>query len=312
MRLGGGEPEALPEWRGALADHRPLADGRLIAVIAADEATPEDERRLRESDDALVRGERVAYQGLRPLDVVSREYRAVHGLHDRHVIEAARPRTADRWRCSRSHPDIDPGCHAVALHMVDPRSGAVRDPGPARAGAHSPAWWHDGDARHLACMVHRPLSVGGDSVFDVTVADAGDVPGAGTAPGAGIVRGAGAVSDADTASDGDVLPWGTQERLSWKASDGPDVEGLLILPVGRCRADGPFPLVTLVHGGPDDRYADDFALTWVPSGQWLAAVGYAVLLPHPRGGQGRGQAFASAVTGTVGRDEWTTSSAAST
>ena len=56
------------------------------------------------------------------------------------------------------------------------------------------------------------------------------------------------------------IEWGTQERLSYKASDGLVLDGLLILPAGRSRADGPFPLVTLVHGGPDDRYADEFML----------------------------------------------------
>jgi dipeptidyl aminopeptidase/acylaminoacyl peptidase len=33
------------------------------------------------------------------------------------------------------------------------------------------------------------------------------------------------------------------------ASDGVDLDGLLILPAGKSRADGPFPLITLVHGG---------------------------------------------------------------
>ena len=31
---------------------------------------------------------------------------------------------------------------------------------------------------------------------------------------------------------------------------------LLVLPVGKSASDGPFPLVTIVHGGPYDRYAD--------------------------------------------------------
>jgi dipeptidyl aminopeptidase/acylaminoacyl peptidase len=68
------------------------------------------------------------------------------------------------------------------------------------------------------------------------------------------------------------IEWGTQERLSYKASDGLVLDGLLILPAGRSRADGPFPLVTLVHGGPDDRYADEFMLGVGPShGGFMAA-----------------------------------------
>jgi dipeptidyl aminopeptidase/acylaminoacyl peptidase len=101
------------------------------------------------------------------------------------------------------------------------------------------------------------------------------------------------------------IRWGTQERLSYRASDGLPLDGLLILPPGRSRHDGPFPLVTLVHGGPYGRYADQFMLHWAPSGQWLAHAGYAVFLPNPRGGQGHGHDFAASVAGAVGQDEWT-------
>jgi dipeptidyl aminopeptidase/acylaminoacyl peptidase len=100
------------------------------------------------------------------------------------------------------------------------------------------------------------------------------------------------------------IEWGTQERLSYKASDGLVLDGLLILPAGRSRADGPFPLVTLVHGGPDDRYADEFMLAVHCPGQWLAAAGYAVFLPNPRGGTGHGREFSAAVVGALGGAEW--------
>ncbi len=100
------------------------------------------------------------------------------------------------------------------------------------------------------------------------------------------------------------IEWGTQERLSYKASDGLVLDGLLILPAGRSRADGPFPLVTLVHGGPDDRYADEFVLSFHTPGQWLAAAGYAVFLPNPRGGTGHGREFSAAVVGDLGGAEW--------
>jgi dipeptidyl aminopeptidase/acylaminoacyl peptidase len=101
------------------------------------------------------------------------------------------------------------------------------------------------------------------------------------------------------------IEWGTQERLSYKASDGLALDGLLILPAGRSRADGPFPLVTLVHGGPDDRYADELMLGVGSPGQWLATAGYAVFLPNPRGGTGHGREFSAAVVGAVGGAEWT-------
>jgi dipeptidyl aminopeptidase/acylaminoacyl peptidase len=109
----------------------------------------------------------------------------------------------------------------------------------------------------------------------------------------------------DTRPDLRRITWGTQVRLSYHAADGLALDGLLVLPAGRRRDDGPFPLVTLVHGGPYDRYADEFILNWWPSGQWLATAGYAVFLPNPRGSQGHGHEFAATVAGAVGTDEWT-------
>ncbi|GAA1263815.1 hypothetical protein GCM10009665_61680 [Kitasatospora nipponensis] len=98
---------------------------------------------------------------------------------------------------------------------------------------------------------------------------------------------------------------GVQERLGYQAPDGLPMDGLLILPVGRARSEGPFPLVTLIHGGPYSRHADEFALTVVDCGQWLATAGYAVFLANPRGGSGHGHEFAAVAAGAVGGDEWT-------
>lgn len=107
----------------------------------------------------------------------------------------------------------------------------------------------------------------------------------------------------DTRPELREVRWGVQERLGYRASDGLELDGLLILPTGRTRSDGPFPLVTMVHGGPYFRHADEFQLNPMDSGQWLALAGYAVFLPNPRGGSGHGHAFAA--MGTVGGDEWT-------
>jgi dipeptidyl aminopeptidase/acylaminoacyl peptidase len=108
----------------------------------------------------------------------------------------------------------------------------------------------------------------------------------------------------DTRPELREIEWGAQERLCYQAADGLALDGLLILPAGRSRADGPFPLVTWVHGGPDDRHADRFMLGPHSPGQWLATAGYAVFLPNPRGGTGHGREFAAAVVDAVGGDDW--------
>ncbi|HEY4454631.1 MAG TPA: prolyl oligopeptidase family serine peptidase [Pseudonocardiaceae bacterium] len=109
----------------------------------------------------------------------------------------------------------------------------------------------------------------------------------------------------DTRPELDGVAFGTQQPLSYRAADGLGLDGLLVLPAGKSASKGRFPLVTIVHGGPYDRYADDFQLVWAPSAQWLAAAGYAVFLPNPRGGQGHGHPFAASVAGRVGQEEWT-------
>jgi dipeptidyl aminopeptidase/acylaminoacyl peptidase len=109
----------------------------------------------------------------------------------------------------------------------------------------------------------------------------------------------------DTRPELDGITFGTQRPLAYRAADGLDLDGLLVLPVGKSASDGPFPLVTIVHGGPYDRYADRLQLFWFSSAQWLATAGYAVFLPNPRGGQGHGHEFAASVAGRVGREEWT-------
>ncbi|HZG36210.1 MAG TPA: prolyl oligopeptidase family serine peptidase [Gaiellaceae bacterium] len=108
----------------------------------------------------------------------------------------------------------------------------------------------------------------------------------------------------DLAPEFAAVGWGAQERLAWRGPDGLELDGLLILPPGRTRADAPFPLVLLLHGGPYWRFADDLQLYWGAPGQWLATCGYAVLCANPRGGLGHGAAFARSVRGAVGAADW--------
>ncbi|GAA2693019.1 alpha/beta hydrolase family protein [Actinoplanes palleronii] len=109
----------------------------------------------------------------------------------------------------------------------------------------------------------------------------------------------------DTHPELNGIPLGTQQPLTYHAADGLALDGLLVLPPGHTAADGPFPLVTIAHGGPYDRYADHLQLSWAPSAQWLATAGHAVFLPNPRGGKGHGHDFAARVAGRVGQEEWT-------
>ena len=86
-------------------------------------------------------------------------------------------------------------------------------------------------------------------------------------------------------------PWGEAKSLDWK-SDAYDVQGWLIYPAGFDPAKK-YPLVVGVHGGPSSVVQS----TWPSSGSFmmpLAAAGYFLLLPNPRGSFGQGEAFTRA------------------
>ncbi|MFZ0191028.1 MAG: prolyl oligopeptidase family serine peptidase [Streptosporangiaceae bacterium] len=376
IRLAGGEAEVLTDWHGEISDARPLADARLVAVVATDEPTEEDKRRRAERDDAIVWGEQVRCGRLRVLDLATGELRTVEGLGSRHVVELApRPDGGPLAVISWASPEKDPGVTTNELHTVDLETGVVHDLGRIGTMARSPVWWQADGSWHLAYLA-MPEVFGGHAVYDVAVTAAAAVhrdltegmaacptdlaqvtdgpPLALFADGLdtaiyrldpdlrrfrclsardGLVdsltasRSGGVVAALATTSCEPVnvhagppggplirlsdtrpalraIRWGTQERLSYQASDGLGLDGLLILPTGRSRVDGPFPLITWVHGGPDARYADQFLLGPRSPAQWLAAAGYAVFLPNPRGGVGHGRDFAAAVVRSVGGAEW--------
>jgi dipeptidyl aminopeptidase/acylaminoacyl peptidase len=92
---------------------------------------------------------------------------------------------------------------------------------------------------------------------------------------------------------------GSTDTLHWTSPDGTNVQGLLLRPANH--TGGPLPLITLIHGGPTSLWDYGFpgarSMAWAPL---LAAEGYAVLLPNPRGSMGWGTAFAEANIGEMG------------
>ena len=86
-------------------------------------------------------------------------------------------------------------------------------------------------------------------------------------------------------------PVGRSDVLSWKASDGQLVEGILTYPVDYQKATR-VPLVVIIHGGPSGVFANTFlgAATQYPVAVF-ASRGYAVLRVNPRGSSGYGRAF---------------------
>jgi dipeptidyl aminopeptidase/acylaminoacyl peptidase len=85
--------------------------------------------------------------------------------------------------------------------------------------------------------------------------------------------------------------WGKAESIHWK-SDSYQVQGWLIYPANFDPAKK-YPLIVHVHGGPSAAVLS----SWPGSGDFgmaLAASGYFVLQPNPRGSFGNGEAFTRA------------------
>ncbi len=83
---------------------------------------------------------------------------------------------------------------------------------------------------------------------------------------------------------------GRQETVHWTAPDGLEIEGVLVYPAGYEEGKR-YPLIVQAHGGPNGRWSDHLLASWHDWAQWLAAHGYVVLLPNPRGSVGYGREF---------------------
>jgi dipeptidyl aminopeptidase/acylaminoacyl peptidase len=99
------------------------------------------------------------------------------------------------------------------------------------------------------------------------------------------------------------LPRGRQEVIRYKASDGMEIEGILIAPPGDAQRSS-YPLVVIAHGGPEYEYHDGWLTRTSEPAQPLAERGAYVFLPNYRGSAGRGVAFAKADHDDLGGREF--------
>lgn len=88
----------------------------------------------------------------------------------------------------------------------------------------------------------------------------------------------------------DDIALARQEVVRYKARDGLEIEGLLIRPLNET-AGRRYPLIVVVHGGPEAHYANGWLTGYNTPGQMAAGAGYAVFYPNYRGSTGRGVAF---------------------
>jgi dipeptidyl aminopeptidase/acylaminoacyl peptidase len=99
----------------------------------------------------------------------------------------------------------------------------------------------------------------------------------------------------------DAIQLGPVCETRWTAPDGQPMQGLLVHPPS---GEPPFPLVVQVHGGPANAWPWRCPMGWHDWGHLLAAQGFLVLLPNPRGSFGWGTAFTEANLGDMGGRDW--------
>ena len=104
-------------------------------------------------------------------------------------------------------------------------------------------------------------------------------------------------------------PWledetlGKQEIITYTTDDDMEIEGIVMYPLNY--QDGKkYPLITVVHGGPEAHYDNGWLTYYSSPGQMATALGYVVFYPNYRGSTGRGEGFAKISQGDLAGAEF--------
>ncbi len=92
----------------------------------------------------------------------------------------------------------------------------------------------------------------------------------------------------------DMNPW---ESFWFKGAGGTKVEGFIVKPPN-FDPHKKYPMVYLVHGGPQGQWMDEFHYRW--NAELFASPGYVAVMVNPRGSTGYGQKFTDEISGDWG------------
>ena len=107
----------------------------------------------------------------------------------------------------------------------------------------------------------------------------------------------------NTNAELDQTKFSGAKEISWKAKDGLEITGLLMLPYDY-QAGKKYPCLVQIHGGPESAYVEGWTTNYVTWSELLAARGYVVFSPNYRGSTGRGVAYAKADHKDLGGKEF--------
>ncbi|HEY8561539.1 MAG TPA: S9 family peptidase [Pyrinomonadaceae bacterium] len=92
------------------------------------------------------------------------------------------------------------------------------------------------------------------------------------------------------------------EEIEWRGALNANIHGFVVKPAN-FDASRKYPLLVLIHGGPQSAWNDNWGYRWNP--QMFAAQGYVVFMPNPRGSTGYGQKFVDDISGDWGGKAYT-------
>jgi dipeptidyl aminopeptidase/acylaminoacyl peptidase len=92
------------------------------------------------------------------------------------------------------------------------------------------------------------------------------------------------------------------EEMNWRGGLGQNIHGFLLKP-SRFDPAKKYPLIVLIHGGPQGAWGDSWGYRWNP--QVFANQGYVVFMPNQRGSFGYGQKFVDEISGDWGGKAYT-------
>jgi dipeptidyl aminopeptidase/acylaminoacyl peptidase len=87
------------------------------------------------------------------------------------------------------------------------------------------------------------------------------------------------------------------EEVEWTGAVGKKIHGYIVKP-NNFDPNRKYPLLVLIHGGPQGAWSDNWGYRWNP--EVFANAGYVVFTPNPRGSTGYGQQFVNEISGDWG------------
>jgi dipeptidyl aminopeptidase/acylaminoacyl peptidase len=150
------------------------------------------------------------------------------------------------------------------------------------------------DGSRLALVISTPTAIGDLFALDLPAAAAAGAVGTGDAGAVGTTAAVSVVPLRQLTHFNDALfarlTLTPPQAITYRSFDGREIEAWVQRPPGY-PAGKPYPMILDIHGGPHGAYG----YTFFHETQWMAAKGYVVIYPNPRGSTAYGQEFGNVI-----------------